>query len=457
MKTIKHMMIAAALAGATVFGGMAQAQEPASSLSELLQRIRQDSAQISAEARQREQEFLSRRNEQQTLLNQARSRVNALEAEAQRLESQFDSNDARIRELEQDLLEAQGEFGEVFGGARQAAADVLALLETSIISAQYNDRTDLLEEVATSRKLPTREQLNSVWKSLLEEMVYQRETVTFDARIYNAGPDSAPAVVPTTRIGAFTLFVSDGSPRFVTQTDEGNFKVLERQPSNRLVSAARDVANTSSDRLTAGPIDPSRGGLLSLVVESPTLRERIDQGAAVGYVIIGMAILGLAFGFLRLAQLLMTAAAVRGQSRKSTPSKGNPLGRVMMVADENRNKDLQTFELKLDQAIIRESGGLDMGLNLLKLLAAIAPLLGLLGTVTGMIITFQQITLFGTGDPKIMAGGISQALITTVLGLVAAIPLLLIHSFCASASRSVQQVLEEQAAGIVADHAEGKA
>ena len=87
-----------------------------------------------------------------------------------------------------------------------------------------------------------------------------------------------------------------------------------------------------------------------------------------------------------------------------------------------------------------------------------ATLLGLLGTVTGMIATFQSITLFGTGDPKLMAGGISQALITTVLGLIAAIPLLLLHNFVATRSKDLVQILEERSAGMVASRAEkGKA
>ena len=80
----------------------------------------------------------------------------------------------------------------------------------------------------------------------------------------------------------------------------------------------------------------------------------------------------------------------------------------------------------------------------------------LLGTVTGMIVTFQQITLFGTGDPKIMAGGISQALVTTVLGLVVAIPTTLLHSFANSSARGIINVLEEQSTGIVAEHSDSK-
>jgi biopolymer transport protein ExbB len=82
--------------------------------------------------------------------------------------------------------------------------------------------------------------------------------------------------------------------------------------------------------------------------------------------------------------------------------------------------------------------------------------MGLLGTVIGMIRTFTQITLVGTGDPKTMADGISQALVTTVEGLVAAIPLILLHAVISSQAKGVQQVLDEQAAGMVAERAEQK-
>lgn len=112
--------------------------------------------------------------------------------------------------------------------------------------------------------------------------------------------------------------------------------------------------------------------------------------------------------------------------------------------------------MKLDEAILRETPRIDSGVNIIKILAAIAPLLGLLGTVVGMIGTFQSITLFGTGDPKIMAGDISMALVTTALGLIAALPLILVHAIVASRAKSIVHVLDEQAAGIVAAHAEKK-
>lgn len=134
----------------------------------------------------------------------------------------------------------------------------------------------------------------------------------------------------------------------------------------------------------------------------------------------------------------------------------SPLGRVWAVYQSSKSINVETLELKLDNAILKEMPELEKGLPLLKLLSSVAPLLGLLGTVTGMILTFQAITLFGTGDPKLMAGGISQALVTTVLGLVVAIPILLLHAIASTRSKEIVQILEEQAAGLIAAHAEGK-
>lgn len=145
---------------------------------------------------------------------------------------------------------------------------------------------------------------------------------------------------------------------------------------------------------------------------------------------------------------------MRGSAKTKQAGDGNPLARVFETYETNKNADLETLELKLDEQILRESPKIERFNDIVKVLAAVAPLLGLLGTVIGMIITFTAITNFGAGDPKLMAGGISTALMTTVLGLVAAIPLLLLHAVSASMARGNQQVLDEQAAGLVALRAE---
>jgi len=171
-------------------------------------------------------------------------------------------------------------------------------------------------------------------------------------------------------------------------------------------------------------------------------------------VIIGLGIIGLLIALWRLLFLSGVSAGMRKQLKTSEASEKNPLGRILKVYDENRMNDTETLELKLDEAILREAPALEKWQGGIKVLAAVAPLLGLLGTVTGMIATFQAITLFGTGDPKLMAGGISQALVTTVLGLCVAIPLVLLHSWVAGRSRSLIEVLEEQTAGMIAQKAE---
>lgn len=418
-------------------------------LDQVLQAVRQERRDVSQENRERLQRFQAERNQQQALLAQVRQQVTAAAAESTRLEGVMEQNKATIAELDSELASKQGEFQELFGAARTAAADLNAQVERSIISAQYTGRSDTLRELAQTEKLPTEEQLRDLWEIMIQQMAEQGKTATFQSRIVQASGETADAEV--TRIGPFVAF-SDG--KYLTY-DNGALKFLARQPAGDITGAASRVANASGDGFVRGAIDPSLGTLLGLVVETPTLRERIDQGRFIGKVIIVAAILGIILGIYKWVTLTMTAGAVRAQVRRKKASKANPLGRVMLAYENTTSSDVETVALKLDDAILKEVPKLEGGLNLIKVLAAVAPLLGLLGTVIGMINTFQAITLFGTGDPQIMASGISEALVTTVLGLVAAIPLLLLHAFASGASKRVAQILEEQAAGIIAEHAEG--
>lgn len=183
--------------------------------------------------------------------------------------------------------------------------------------------------------------------------------------------------------------------------------------------------------------------------------EYYEQGGTVGYLITVLLAIGLLIALERVLVLSAVGAKMRSQLKNlSNPSTNNPLGRILKVYHDNKNADVENLELKLDEAILRETPKVDRGIGLIKLFAAVAPLMGLLGTVIGMILTFQQITLYGTGDPKLMAGSISLALVTTALGLIAALPLLFVHSIVQSRAKSILQVLDEQAAGIVAAHAE---
>ncbi|GJL83867.1 MAG: biopolymer transporter ExbB [marine bacterium B5-7] len=418
-------------------------------LDQVLNAVRTERREVSQENRERIQRFQSQRNQQQALLTQVRNQVAAENARSTQLEATMEENKEAISELDQELASKQGEFQELFGAARSAAADLNAQVDRSLISAQFPGRGAGLNELARTEKLPTEEQLRDLWEVMIQQMAEQGKTVTFDSRIIQANGEAAEATI--TRIGPFVAF-SNG--KYLTYND-GRLQFLARQPSGAITGAASAVARATGDGFVRGAIDPSLGTLLGLVVETPTLRERVDQGGPVGYTIIVVSLIAMALGAFKWFSLTMVAGAVKSQVRRKKASKANPLGRVMLAYENTASNDVETVALKLDDAILKEVPKLEGGLNLVKVVAAVAPLLGLLGTVIGMINTFQAITLFGTGDPQIMASGISTALVTTVLGLVFAIPLLLLHSFASGAAKRVTQILEEQAAGIIAEHAEG--
>jgi len=214
------------------------------------------------------------------------------------------------------------------------------------------------------------------------------------------------------------------------------------------VEMARDIESADSG-IYPFPIDPTRGAMLALLVQVPDLKNRIEQGGLIGYVILIIGFVGLLLAIERLIVLFITARKVNEQLNNDEPDE-NALGRIMLVYKNNPEIDAETLGLKLDEAILKEMPKLQRGLWTIALLAAVSPLLGLLGTVTGIIETFQSITLYGTGDPRVMSGGISQALVTTVMGLLVAIPLLLFHGYLSSKSNTLIQILDEKSMAFVA-------
>jgi biopolymer transport protein ExbB len=438
-------------AGLATTAPMTWAQEsaPAQSLQELLDRVRQGRTTDNRANDARVSAFQRTKAEQQRLLNEGRAAVVREENLSEQLEATFQENEIRLAELEAVLEERLGAFGELFGVVRQVAGDTRGQLRQSLISSQLPNRDDAIDELAQSRELPELAQLEKLWYTLLEEAAQQGGIVRYQAPVVTV--DGNEQMASVVRIGPFTA-LSDG--KFVDYlTETQRLTELPRQPGALFVSAGEDIYNAQSGVVTAA-VDPSRGALLGLLIQTPSLRERIDQGGLVGYVIITLLVLGISLALVRIVNLSLTAARVGAQKKQSSGNPNNPLGRVMQTYEKNRGLNVENLQLKLDDAILKELPSLERGLSTIKVLAAISPMLGLLGTVTGMIETFQAITLFGTGDPKMMAGGISQALITTVLGLTAAIPLILLHSIASGRSKAVVEVLEEQSAGIIAGHAE---
>ena len=227
-----------------------------------------------------------------------------------------------------------------------------------------------------------------------------------------------------------------------------------RQPEGRYLGTTSDLMDADAGDVVSFGLDVTRGSILGLLVESPTIGDRIEQGGIVGYCIIALGIVGLLIAIWRWFGLSADSRKVSAQLKRDSASSDNPLGRVLAAYESNRGADTETIELKLSEAALKEMPGLTKGLLFIKVVSAVAPLMGLLGTVTGMIKTFQVITLYGAGDPKMMAGGISQALMTTVLGLVVAIPMVLLHTIVSGQSRKIINILQSQSAGLVAQHSE---
>jgi len=419
-------------------------------LAEIVRRAASSEGQINQE---REAQFLRERDNQRNLLAQARAEKKREEKRSDDLKSEYDRLERELAELTTVLQERMGNLGELFGIVRQSSGDIQAALGDSMVSAQRPDRGEFLSALSQRKALPNVQELTTVWSRMVTEIAESGKVVKFNTTVERA--NGAKEDLEVVRVGVFNA-VSDG--HFLdwdSSKSTQNLIELARQPATRFQSMASKLQSAAPGEPVAMAVDFTRGQILRAVVQSKTPLERIkEDGGPVGYVIIGVGMFGLLLCFWKAFVLYSTGGRMRKQLKNETAAQNNPLGRVMSVYADNPDIDIETLELKLDEAILRETAPLETGLSFIKVLYVVAPLLGLLGTVVGMIATFQMITLFGTGDPRMMAGGISTALVTTVLGLVVAIPLTLFHAFLQGKSKSLIQVLEEQAAGIVARLAE---
>lgn len=444
----------------------------ASSLDDLLKLVEERRIVESREHTAREQEFRRDKDAQARLLGNAKTQRTREEQRSERLETQFEENEIRIGDLQEQLNKRLGSLRELFGVLQQVAGDTRGLFEGSIISAEYPNRGEWLGELAakmgTASKLATIEEMEQLWFELQREMTESGKISRFRSSVTLLNGERKETDV--IRVGSFNL-VADGE--YINFAPEVQTLVaLARQPAARYTNTTEDLSEASPGELVGFAVDPTRGSLLALLIQAATFGEQAGtpfggiakgecylpfcdgQGGPVGSVIILMGILGVLLALERLFTLTIISGKVNAQKKSTTPDEGNPLGRVLKVYHANKAVDVETLDLKLSEAILGELPKLTRNITLIQVISVVAPLLGLLGTVIGMILTFQAITLFGTGDPKTMAGGISTALVTTVEGLVVAIPTVLLHAIVNARSKSLIHVLEEQSAGLIAEAAE---
>jgi biopolymer transport protein ExbB len=448
-----------ALASLALTGPVA-AQNDEITLDQLLQFVAEGSATDNAAESERLQRFEGAQDQQEQLLQDGRNQQASEEARSERLETTFEDNELLIADVTAQLDTRLGSLRELFGVLQQVAGDARANFQNSFTNVEYPDRAQFLNDLAakmgSSSQLASIEEIERLWFELQREATEQGKVKRIpNYRVITAnGEESFEDVI---RVGTFNV-VADG--RYLSHNPDTNtLSELQRQPEGgRFVGSTGDLVDApAGSGVVRFGLDPTSGVILSALVETPNLTERIGQGGIVGYVIISLGILGVLLSLERLISLTLAGRRVKAQLKNDTPSDKNALGRVLRVYQNNRNADTETLELKLGEAILKETPALQRGILFIKVISVVAPLLGLLGTVTGMINTFQAITLFGTGDPKTMAGGISQALVTTVLGLTVAIPTVLLHTIVSGRSKTITQILQEQTAGIVADQSEKSA
>jgi biopolymer transport protein ExbB len=427
----------------------------ASKLDELLEQTKTARAREAQANAKRVEQFRAERDQQAKRMAEALAARNAAEARSQQLSAQYDANEKTIAELGALLRQREGNLGELFGVTRQVAGDTANVLSQSMVSVHYPDRVEFLRTLAGAKALPSIEELERLWIEMQQEMTETGRVARFQTKVVQPKGESVDAEV--VRIGPF-IAMTDGE--YLAYRPASNaLALLPRQPPGEFTSAAEDLFDAESGYVEA-VADPGRGGLLGLYVERPTLLERIQAGEFVGYVIILVGIVGALLAAYQFVYLVNTRRSVSQQLQSlDRPTADNPLGRVLLAfrGDPGRiEEEAEVAELRISEAVLREVPRLERFQAFLRLAVAAGPLLGLIGTVIGMIITFQSITESGSSDPKLMAEGIGQAMIATVLGLGIAIPLLFVNAGLSALSRQVVQVLDEQSTGLLAESIESR-
>ena len=421
------------------------ATEP-SDIDKLLDLVEENTLLRSKSNQERLDQFIKNRNQQQKLLNDARWLLKLEKDREQKLTKNFEDNDAKLSDLEEQLNLKIGTLGETFGVVRQISGDAKSTYSQSLTNLQFPSRIDFLADLAERKALPSVPELEKLWFTLLNEIYESGKVVSFDSPVLDTSGEAEDQKV--LRIGQFNAISSKKYLRFIPEQQV--LEYLESNPPSTR-SSVRALSKLESDGYAEFAIDPTRGSLLSLILQNPGFFERINQGGFVGYLILLILLLGLTMSGLRFKFLRDEKTSIDGELSSGDLKSGSPLYEINEIISDS-SLDQEKLENKIEAVLSNVEPVYEKNLSTVKLLAAVAPLLGLLGTVIGMIETFQAITLFGTGDPKLMADGISQALVTTMLGLITAVPLLFMHNQLDTRSREIIQIIEEQAIGRIASN-----
>ncbi|HGS5404643.1 TPA: MotA/TolQ/ExbB proton channel family protein [Vibrio cholerae] len=440
--TLRKTTLALALSLPFAFASVANASNS------LVQQATQEKAQQQQHNQQREAGFVQTAQELQAAKAELLAERNRLQKEADQLSSQFSDNENTLARLEETLRLETGSLGEMFGVVRQNAKELQSELDQSVTGVEPRAHQQSIDDVVAAKTLPSMAQLRGLWQAMSEEIRASGQVQTTEIQWLNGQGETQ--TVPALRLGSLGLISEQGYVKW----DNARQQALSYQQLPSDFPTFSHIRTLVDGDVVTMKVDPSRGVLLEQLALTPTLSQRLQAGGVIGNVILVLLGVGLIIALYRGAILATLRQKIKAQLKKPEQPGNNPLGRILAVYNKEQQRSVEALELRLLEAVVDEQNHLETGLSMLKLLAALAPMLGLLGTVTGMIETFQVITQFGNGDPKVMAGGISMALVTTVEGLIAAIPLLLAHNILSAQAEAIRNILEKQGIGLVAQQAE---
>lgn len=440
--TLRKTTLALALSLPFAFASVANASNS------LVQQATQEKAQQQQHNQQREAGFVQTAQELQAAKAELLTERNRLQKEADQLSSQFSDNENTLARLEETLRLETGSLGEMFGVVRQNAKELQSELEQSVTGVEPRAHQQSIDDVVAAKTLPSMAQLRGLWQAMSEEIRASGQVQTTEIQWLNGQGETQ--TVPALRLGSLGLISEQGYVKW----DNARQQALSYQQLPSDFPTFSHIRTLVDGDVVTMKVDPSRGVLLEQLALTPTLSQRLQAGGLIGNVILVLLGVGLIIALYRGAILATLRQKIKAQLKNPEQPGNNPLGRILAVYNKEQQRSVEALELRLLEAVVDEQNHLETGLSMLKLLAALAPMLGLLGTVTGMIETFQVITQFGNGDPKVMAGGISMALVTTVEGLIAAIPLLLAHNILSAQAEAIRNILEKQGIGLVAQQAE---
>ncbi|EGR0442526.1 MotA/TolQ/ExbB proton channel family protein [Vibrio cholerae] len=440
--TLRKTTLALALSLPFAFASVANASNS------LVQQATQEKAQQQQHNQQREAGFVQTAQELQAAKAELLAERNRLQKEADQLSSQFSDNENTLARLEETLRLETGSLGEMFGVVRQNAKELQSELDQSVTGVEPRVHQQSIDDVVAAKTLPSMAQLRGLWQAMSEEIRASGQVQTTEIQWLNGQGETQ--TVPALRLGSLGLISEQGYVKW----DNARQQALSYQQLPSDFPTFSHIRTLVDGDVVTMNVDPSRGVLLEQLALTPTLSQRLQAGGVIGNVILVLLGVGLIIALYRGAILATLRQKIKAQLKNPEQPGNNPLGRILAVYNKEQQRSVEALELRLLEAVVDEQNHLETGLSMLKLLAALAPMLGLLGTVTGMIETFQVITQFGNGDPKVMAGGISMALVTTVEGLIAAIPLLLGHNILSAQAEAIRNILEKQGIGLVAQQAE---